>query len=62
MPPNNQSLLTTTEGDMHGYFTPNPIFCALYQSWSDRMAANPAMTLADLRSLFDEVASTRARA
>ena len=27
---------------------------ALYQSWSDRMAANPAMTLADLRSLFDE--------
>ncbi|MDO8177857.1 MAG: alpha/beta hydrolase [Undibacterium sp.] len=27
---------------------------ALYQSWSDRMAGNPAMTLADLRSLFDE--------
>ena len=27
---------------------------ALYQTWSDRMAANPAMTIADLRSLFDE--------
>lgn len=27
---------------------------ALYQSWSDRMAANPAMTIADLRGLFDE--------
>lgn len=27
---------------------------ALYQSWSDRMAANPALTIADLRSLFDE--------
>lgn len=27
---------------------------ALYQSWSDRMAANPGMTLADLRSMFDE--------
>lgn len=27
---------------------------ALYQSWSDRMAANPAMTIADLRSLYDE--------
>jgi acetyl esterase/lipase len=26
----------------------------LYQSWSDRMAANPALTIADLRSLFDE--------
>jgi monoterpene epsilon-lactone hydrolase len=27
---------------------------ALYQSWSDRMAANPGLTIADLRSLFDE--------
>jgi acetyl esterase/lipase len=27
---------------------------ALYQGWSDRMAANPAMTIADLRGLFDE--------
>ena len=27
---------------------------ALYQSWSDRMAANPALTIADLRSMFDE--------
>lgn len=27
---------------------------ALYQTWSDRMAANPAMTIPDLRSLFDE--------
>ncbi|WP_114968020.1 alpha/beta hydrolase [Rhodoferax ferrireducens] len=27
---------------------------ALYQSWSDRMAANPALTIADLRGLFDE--------
>ena len=27
---------------------------ALYQSWSDRMAANPNLTIADLRSLFDE--------
>ncbi len=27
---------------------------ALYQTWSDHMAANPAMTIADLRSLFDE--------
>ena len=27
---------------------------ALYQDWSDRMEANPNMTLADLRSLFDE--------
>lgn len=27
---------------------------ALYQSWSERMAANPAMTIADLRGLFDE--------
>lgn len=27
---------------------------ALYQSWSERMAANPALTIADLRSLFDE--------
>ena len=27
---------------------------ALYQDWSDRMEANPNMTIADLRSLFDE--------
>jgi len=27
---------------------------ALYQSWTDRMAANPDLTIADLRSLFDE--------
>ncbi|MBH2042351.1 MAG: alpha/beta hydrolase [Comamonadaceae bacterium] len=27
---------------------------ALYQGWSDRMAANPAMTIAGLRGLFDE--------
>lgn len=27
---------------------------ALYQSWSDRMAANPDLTIADLRSMFDE--------
>ncbi len=27
---------------------------ALYQSWSDRMTANPNLTIADLRSLFDE--------
>jgi acetyl esterase/lipase len=27
---------------------------ALYQGWSDRMVANPAMTIADLRGLFDE--------
>lgn len=27
---------------------------ALYQTWSDRMAANPNLTIADLRSLFDE--------
>jgi len=27
---------------------------ALYKDWSGRMAANPAMPLADLRSLFDE--------
>jgi monoterpene epsilon-lactone hydrolase len=27
---------------------------ALYQTWSERMAANPALTIADLRSLFDE--------
>ena len=27
---------------------------ALYQSWSDRMAATPGLTIADLRSLFDE--------
>lgn len=27
---------------------------ALYQSWSERMAANPNLTIADLRSLFDE--------
>lgn len=27
---------------------------ALYQSWTDRMAANPNLTIADLRSLFDE--------
>ncbi|HEY8710153.1 MAG TPA: alpha/beta hydrolase [Burkholderiaceae bacterium] len=27
---------------------------ALYQGWSDRMTANPALTIADLRSLFDE--------
>lgn len=27
---------------------------ALYQSWSDRMAANPNLTIADLRSMFDE--------
>ena len=26
----------------------------LYQDWSDRMAANPNMTIADFRSLFDE--------
>lgn len=26
----------------------------LYQSWSDRMAANPDMTLDDMRDLFDE--------
>jgi epsilon-lactone hydrolase len=26
----------------------------LYQSWSDRMVANPSLTIADLRSLFDE--------
>jgi epsilon-lactone hydrolase len=27
---------------------------ALYRSWSERMAANPGLTIADLRSLFDE--------
>lgn len=27
---------------------------ALYQSWSDRMVAKPELTIADLRSLFDE--------
>ncbi len=27
---------------------------ALYQSWADRMAANPNLTVAELRSLFDE--------
>jgi acetyl esterase/lipase len=27
---------------------------ALYKDWSDRMTANPAMTMADMRSLFDE--------
>lgn len=27
---------------------------ALYQSWTDRMAANPNLTISDLRSLFDE--------
>ncbi|KOO52636.1 esterase [Viridibacillus arvi] len=27
---------------------------ALYQDWSDRMEANPNMTVVDLRSLFDE--------
>ncbi|MCF4975670.1 MULTISPECIES: alpha/beta hydrolase [Pseudomonas] len=27
---------------------------ALYQSWTDRIAANPNLTIADLRSLFDE--------
>jgi acetyl esterase/lipase len=27
---------------------------ALYKDWSDRMAANPNMTLADLRDLFEE--------
>jgi acetyl esterase/lipase len=27
---------------------------SLYQSWTDRMTANPALTIADLRSLFDE--------
>ena len=27
---------------------------ALYQEWSDRMEANPNMTIEDLRSLFDE--------
>lgn len=27
---------------------------ALYQDWSERMAANPNMTIADFRSLFDE--------
>lgn len=26
----------------------------LYQSWSDRMSTNPGMTIADLRSMFDE--------
>ena len=26
----------------------------LYQEWSDRMAANPDMSLSDMRSLFDE--------
>ncbi|MGJ7498051.1 alpha/beta hydrolase [Variovorax sp. RT4R15] len=30
------------------------ILRALYQSWSDRMVANPGLTIADLRSLFDE--------
>jgi monoterpene epsilon-lactone hydrolase len=27
---------------------------ALYKGWSDRMAANPALTIADLRGLFEE--------
>jgi epsilon-lactone hydrolase len=27
---------------------------ALYKSWSERMAANPAMTITELRGLFDE--------
>jgi len=27
---------------------------ALYQSWTDRMAANPGYSIADLRSMFDE--------
>ena len=33
---------------------PSDLLRALYQSWSDRMAANPNLTIADLRSLFDE--------
>ena len=27
---------------------------ALYKSWSDRMAASPALTIAELRGLFEE--------
>ena len=27
---------------------------ALYQSWTDRMTANPNYSVADLRSMFDE--------
>jgi monoterpene epsilon-lactone hydrolase len=34
--------------------TRSDLLRSLYQSWSERMAANPALTIADLRSLFDE--------
>ena len=27
---------------------------ALYQSWTDQMVANPGLTIANLRSMFDE--------
>ena len=27
---------------------------ALYQSWTDQMVANPNLTIANLRSMFDE--------
>ena len=38
-------MTTSTEADF---------LRALYQSWGERMAANPGLTIADLRSLFDE--------
>jgi cation diffusion facilitator CzcD-associated flavoprotein CzcO/acetyl esterase/lipase len=37
--------------------TPSPqadFLRALYQSWTERMAANPAMSVADMRDLFEE--------
>jgi monoterpene epsilon-lactone hydrolase len=34
--------------------TRSDLLRSLYQSWSERMAANPGLTIADLRSLFDE--------
>jgi monoterpene epsilon-lactone hydrolase len=34
--------------------SPAEFLKTLYQSWTDRMAANPAMNLSDLRSLFEE--------
>mgnify|MGYP001053212296 CR=1 FL=1 len=33
---------------------PSDFLRALYQTWTDRMAANPGLTIPDLRSLFDE--------
>jgi hypothetical protein len=47
----NSALTARTKGMIHA---PAEFLNTLYQSWTERMAANPAMTISDLRGLFEE--------